>query len=179
MLSVVLLLLPLRWVIAWCLAVAVHETGHYIALCACRATVTSVSFSARGIKILTGYLPPRVELICAISGPVAGIFLTFFSKHIPYTAFCAFLQSVFNLMPIHPLDGGRVLRVVLRCLIKNDENVTKVERFLYALSFSSLLLLAVVFHLGAGVIAGILLYFTQNILANRRKKLYNRDKLYL
>ena len=33
------LLLPLRWVLAWVLAVAVHELGHYLALKLCRVPV--------------------------------------------------------------------------------------------------------------------------------------------
>ncbi len=178
-LSCALLLLPLRWIFAWCLAVAVHEMGHYIALRTFRIRVDSVSFSAHGIRMETGYLPAGVELLCAISGPAAGFCLLFLSKYLPYTAFCAFLHGVFNLLPIHPMDGGRVLRVLLMGLLKNENNVYRAERGICTVFFIGLLLFAVVFHLGIGAIVGILLFFAQNILANRGKKLYNREKIYL
>ncbi len=179
MLSCALLLLPLRWIFAWCLAVAVHETGHYFALRVFRVRINSVSFSAHAIRMNTGYITPRAELMCAISGPAAGFCLLFLSKYMPYTAFCAFLHGAFNLLPIHPMDGGRVLRVFLIGLIKDENNVHRAEKVICILFFASLLLFAVIYRLGIGVIAGILLIFAQNILANRGKKLYNREKIYL
>lgn len=179
MLSCALLILPLRWVIAWCLAVAVHEAGHYVALRLCRIQVEGISFSSCGIQIQTGYLPRRTELICAVSGPAAGFSLILLSKYIPYTAFCTFLHSVFNLFPIYPMDGGRAVRVLLSGILKTENAVCRAEKGICILFFVALLLLALIFRLGLGAIIGIFLIFAQNILANRGKKLYNKEKIYL
>lgn len=179
MLSSALLIFPVRWIIAWCLAVAMHEVGHYVALRLFRIRVEGIFFSSCGIQMQTEYLPRRAELICAVSGPVAGLSLILFSKYMPYTAFCAFLHGVFNLLPIYPMDGGRVFRVLLTSILKKEGAVCEAEKGICILFFIAVLLLALIFRLGLGVIIGIFLIFAQNILANRGKKLYNKEKIYL
>ena len=176
MLSCALLIIPLKWVIAWCLAVAVHEAGHFAALKLCRISVYSITFSFGSIRMQTGYLPPKAELICAFSGPLAGFSLLLFSKYIPYTAVCAFLHGAFNLLPVFPLDGGRILRVILSGLFNNTQTAYTAEKGVCVLFFVGLMMFASIFRLGLGVIVGIILIFAQNILANRGKKQYNRGK---
>lgn len=176
MLACALLILPLRWVIAWCMAVAAHEAGHYASLRLFSVQVQSITFSPTGIRMQTGYLTPRAEFFCAVSGPLAGFSVLLLSKYIPYTAFCAFLHSAFNLLPVYPMDGGRVLRVILAGLLKNERIACTTEKWISLLLFCSLSAFAVKFHLGLGVILGNFLIFVQNILANREKKQYNRGK---
>ena len=114
-----MLLLPLRWVLAWIMDVAVHEFGHYIALKMCHVPVYAIEIAPTGIKMATGELRGREALLCALAGPIFGLSLTLFAKFIPCTAFCSFLQGMFNLLPIYPLDGGRSLRAVLQKLCPN------------------------------------------------------------
>ena len=59
----------------------------------------------------------RQEFFCALTGPLGGLCLLPFLRWIPRIAICAGVQSLYNLLPVYPLDGGRALRcIVLRYL---------------------------------------------------------------
>lgn len=49
------------------------------------------------------------EVLCALAGPLGGFLLLFLLHSAPRIALCAFVQSVCNLIPVYPLDGGRAL----------------------------------------------------------------------
>lgn len=114
MLAAMLLLLPLRWLLAAALAAAVHEGGHLLVLHLCGARVTGLRFHAGGIVIESEPLAASRELLCALAGPCAGLTLLLFSRLLPRTAICAGFQSAYNLLPVYPLDGGRALRALTR-----------------------------------------------------------------
>lgn len=105
-----LLILPLQWVLAWFAASAVHELCHYVTLRICGIRIYSVKLGVSGTIMETEEIRPRYEAVSAMAGPLGGLVLLVFLRHIPHIAICAVLQSAFNLLPIYPLDGGRVFR---------------------------------------------------------------------
>ena len=108
-----LYLLPLPWVLGAALAGVVHEMGHLIALRIANVPVYSVSIGGMGAKIETGSMSPTEEVICAFAGPVCSFLLLFLCEMYPEAALCGVLQGLFNLIPLYPMDGGRVIQ----CLI--------------------------------------------------------------
>ena len=109
-LCMILLLLPLRWVIAILSAAAIHEACHILMLLVFRCKLRSIVLSASGMIISTSSLPPLEQIICAAAGPVGGLLAGALLYMFPRFAFCAFIQSVYNLLPLYPLDGGRILQ---------------------------------------------------------------------
>lgn len=107
------LLLPLRLVLAWFLAVSVHELSHYLALKFCKVDIHDVKISASGAAIRIGNICGWKEIVCALAGPVGGLSLLLLSRWLPCTAVCGLLHSCYNLLPIFSLDGGRALRTAL------------------------------------------------------------------
>lgn len=107
------LVLPLKWLFAVFCAATVHELFHYLALRLCRVQVYSVRIGWGGAVMETDPMSAGKEMICALAGPLGGALLAVFTPVFPAVAVCAFVQSAFNLLPIFPLDGGRVLRSIV------------------------------------------------------------------
>ena len=104
-----LLTLPLKWLLAASIAAAYHELCHILIIRLYRSNIHHLDLSADGAKLNISALSPTQELICALAGPLGGLCLLFFSRWIPRIAICAAFQSLYNLLPIYPLDGGRAL----------------------------------------------------------------------
>lgn len=109
-LAAAVLLLPLRWIVAWAMAVCVHELGHLAMLKLLKLPVYAVEAGIGGARICTAFCMPWQEILCALAGPVAGMFLLLLAPVFPRVAVCGAFQSLYNLLPVYPLDGGRVIR---------------------------------------------------------------------
>ena len=112
-LSIAILMIPLKWLAAWILAALIHETAHLVSLKALGIEVSCITVGPFGALISIGDILPWQELVCSLAGPFAGILLTLLGDHVPEVALCALAQSVFNLLPVYPLDGGRALHCLL------------------------------------------------------------------
>ena len=118
--ALMLLILPLNWLLAAGTAAFLHELCHYLALRLCAVPVFRVQISGRGAMMDTAPMGLRQEFLCALAGPLGGLFLLLFIRHIPRIAICAGVQSLFNLLPVYPLDGGRALRCLARRYLPSD-----------------------------------------------------------
>ncbi len=98
------------------LATALHELGHILCLHLTGAKVTALSLNLSGAVIETTPLGYGQEALCALAGPAVGLLLLLLGRKAPWLAFWGLTQSLYNLIPVYPLDGGRALRAVL-CLI--------------------------------------------------------------
>lgn len=117
LLAALILMVPLKWVLAWSVATVVHELFHYGVIRICRIPVCSLTITTRGILMETAPMPYLAEFFCALAGPVGALLLLFWGRWFPEVAVCAYVQSLYNLLPLYPLDGGRAVRsLLLQCL---------------------------------------------------------------
>lgn len=115
-LAFLILFLPLRWLAALAVSTLVHELFHMAAIRLCGLPIHSVRLGVGGAVIHTPAMTDRQELLCALAGPLGGLCLLFFGKWLPMTAICAAFQSIYNLLPLYPSDGGRILRCGARIM---------------------------------------------------------------
>lgn len=121
--SILLLILPLRWLMCAFTAAIFHEFCHYLAIRAVGGRLQEIRVCPTGAIIETTPLSPSQELVCALAGPLGELLLLLFARFIPLTAICALVQSVFNLIPIYPLDGGRALQCAISLLRPHKDPV--------------------------------------------------------
>lgn len=103
-------------------AVAAHELGHIIALRVMRAKVTCLSFQLSGIEMdYSGYLSWAGETLSSAAGPVAGFIYAYLaslsgrlleSEFLLCSSGVSIILTIFNLLPVLPLDGGRILEQI-------------------------------------------------------------------
>ena len=123
-LACALLLVPFRLVIAWLLAITIHESFHYLAMIFMGVKVNGFKLTSRGVKLYTAPMEEYQECICALAGPLGGFLLLLLKRWMPCAALCGFVQSCFNLLPIYPLDGGRAIRSLF-VMLRNNIGIEK------------------------------------------------------
>lgn len=98
----------------WCLlACLVHELGHMAAALAFGGHMARLQLSVVGAELSFSYRAPLSygqDSVVALAGPAANLLLggIFFSLHRHLPAAMSLGLGAFNLLPILPLDGGRV-----------------------------------------------------------------------
>ena len=108
--ALALLILPLKWVLAAAVAGAWHEFCHILAVWLCGGKIRKMQVGASGAVIDVLPMSRSKELVSALAGPAGGVVLVLLLRWLPRVAVCGAFQSVYNLLPIYPLDGGRALR---------------------------------------------------------------------
>lgn len=106
------LLLPLPWIAALCVSSLVHELCHYAALRVNGIRIMGLRIESGGLYLETAPLPPMQILLCALAGPVGALSLLLLVRWFPRTGLCAVIQSLYHLLPVYPLDGGRAVRAL-------------------------------------------------------------------
>lgn len=108
-----LLILPLNWLLAAAIAAVFHEMCHIAAILLLGGKILGIRIGAGGAEIETDGLSTGRELVCTLVGPLGGFLLLMFCRWIPRIALCGLMQSLYNLLPIYPLDGGRLIRCIV------------------------------------------------------------------
>ena len=121
---------PAETFLPFLLAVTLHEAGHLLALRCMRVQVHKVSFQLTGAVIHTQPLRYPQEGLAAAAGPLVNLLCTLVFLHKnPAFALVNLLLLFFNLLPLYPLDGGRILRALLHILL-NDAAACIAEKLI-------------------------------------------------
>ena len=167
-LSLILLAIPLRWFIAWVIAAGFHELFHGIALWLYGIEIERIDIGIHGAKIQTFDLAPDQMVICALAGPLGGVLLLSLWHYFPRLALCALVQTLFNLIPILPLDGGQALQGLLRLILPERwVNIVNkaIEFILFAVLIAVSILSIVTWKLGI-----LPLLFTAALAIHRKNR---------
>lgn len=99
-------------------AIVVHELGHLLALRVCGKRISKINLGLFGLKIdYIGELTGLSAVFCSGSGPLFGLFYAGFStvygsEFLQVSGSISLALSMFNLLPVLPLDGGRMFSAV-------------------------------------------------------------------
>ena len=96
-------------------AMTVHELAHAAVLLLLGGRIESVRLSFAQVELRTGLLSDRTELWSTAAGPGINLLCGWlFRRWMPAFAAVSLLLALFNLLPVWPLDGGRLLQTLLR-----------------------------------------------------------------
>ena len=179
-----LLVMPLEWLIAAIWASAVHELFHILCVWVLNGCIHKVKVMPEGCSIETDALEEWKQMLSILAGPIGSLSLVLLRHEAPKIAVCGLIQGVHNLLPVLPLDGGRLLRLLLfRFCPKQADHVLN---YVAVMTCSVINILAI-WLCGKKVIGVWLLPYVlfwnikllkEKFLANNRKSGYNRYKIF-
>lgn len=155
LLAAALYFLELRSIAALAAAVIAHELGHFTALRLLGLRIRAFRSETQGFCIdYEGDATRLGHITAALAGPAAGLALAFAlsalaartgSSFCALTAGVSLLLSLFNLLPVRRMDGGRIAGLLLPALF-GEVAGDRAARALSAVTASAL------FALGLGVL---------------------------
>lgn len=162
LLPVVLLLVPFPWFLAMGCSVIMHELCHMIAARLLGKRAFHIRLHHSGAEISTENLGNIDEMLIAAAGPCSCVFSLLLARYFPRLVLCSLIHAVYNLLPFYPLDGGRIIRCVLRLFLP-QKTVNKVIAIIEGI-VCGLMILSVILLNRIGplpIIAGVVLVIRQ------------------
>lgn len=111
--ALLLLLLPLRWLLAAVFSAVFHELCHILVLLLLKGRIYRIRIGWNGCVIEGDSLGQLQQFFSILAGPMGSLLLVGLCRVAPRIAICGFIQGLYNLLPLMPLDGGRLLQILL------------------------------------------------------------------
>lgn len=126
--ALLVLTLPLNWILAAAIAALWHELCHILMLRMLKGNIHRIRIHWNGCVIETDTMGKLPQFISILAGPIGSLSLLALRRITPQIAVCGLIQGIYNLLPVMPLDGGRLLLFILYQICPR-----KAEQFLHTI----------------------------------------------
>lgn len=131
LLAMLFLTFPLDWILSFVISSLFHELCHILFLKFSGGEILKIDAHISGCIIETDRMEVWKQFMSILAGPMGSFSLLLFRRMVPKIAICGLLQGIYNLIPVLPLDGGRLL-----CLILNGICPKKTDRIMCYLAIA-------------------------------------------
>lgn len=130
-----ILILPLDWLLSAVTAALVHEFCHILFVLLMGGRIRRIRISISGIAIECDEIGDIPKLLSILAGPAGSLCLFLFRRTIPKIAVCGLLHGLYNLLPVLPLDGGRLLQLLFyRLFPQKTDMIMRIIRWAMMMS---------------------------------------------
>ena len=130
------------------LACTLHEAGHLSMMRLCGVRLLDCRIGLTGAVLRAEVPTAASELLCTLMGPLVNASLLFFGRFWLQFGLANAVLLLYNLLPLYPLDGGRLLRLGLTHWFR-PETAFRIERIVSVLTVCALV--------AAGIFAAVFL----------------------
>lgn len=137
-LCLLIIIEPTPYLLLMIASVFMHESGHLICMKLCGVRIAQITLLPIGIDIRKEHklLSYKKEFaICAAGSAINLICFAVTIIPFPFFACCNLLYGIFNLLPIHGLDGGELTLYLCCCFFTKDraERTVKILSFIFCI----------------------------------------------
>lgn len=164
------------------LAVVLHELGHFLVAKKLGYSLNLITLMPYGASLSgeSEIINPKHEILIAISGPIVNVLLALlciFLKKVCFFNLNIFLNAnistfLFNILPVFPLDGGRVLLA----LVSTKHSRVKAQKIVgfigYIVCFSFVVMFIISYFYNLNYMLGINSLFLLISLLDENKNAY-------
>lgn len=180
-----------NYIFYYVLAVFLHEMGHYIVAKHYGYQVDAMLFAVYGAGLQTNNAyKAKDDIKISLAGPLVNFALIILSVTFWWIVpslylftydfvICNIVVMVFNLLPIYPLDGGRILLAVLPKKYNKDKvlKVSHIICFILGIVFLFVFIISICYSVNYNLLF-IGLFLSLNGIMNDRNNYFDKVKVY-
>lgn len=106
-----LMILPLDWFVAALISAVWHEICHFTLVFLLNGKILGLTIRPDGWMIEVNQMTGWQQFLCILAGPFGSLSLLLLYRFTPKVAVCGLVHGLYNLLPVFPLDGGRMLQL--------------------------------------------------------------------
>lgn len=125
------------------ISILLHEMAHIVIALLLKVNVTEIFLMPVGVcAIYNEIINPYKEILISVAGPIISLIIALLSKD-EFIKNINFIILIINLLPIYPLDGGRLLKNF--CVLKYDyKKGIKISKYICDLAIIFLFVFSII-----------------------------------